>query len=192
MKFLALPAALALLFCSCKEEAKPQAATAEHHDHDGHDHGGHDHGAHDHGGHDEGVLLGSVDLGGIKVEVEGPAKLPSSGSFHAHVNVTAGATDGVLRIWHGDEKASNTAKTSGKLTAGDQHLDIEAPKPAQAGDAIWIEVEATGKPAQRASIGGKATAASATAPAAVAPAAKPASTEAAGETENGLTLSKNP
>ena len=169
MKFLALPAALALLFCSCKEDAKPQAATAEHHDHDGHDHG-----AHDHGGHDEGVILGNVDIGGIKVEVEGPAKLPSSGSFHAHVNVTAGATDGVLRIWLGDEKASNTAKTSGKITAGEQHLDIEAPKPAQPGDAIWIEVEAAGKPAQRASIGGKATAASATAPAAAAPTAKAA------------------
>lgn len=170
MKLLALPAALALILSSCKEEAKPQApthGTAEHHDGDGHDHGvkapttaeHHDGDGHDHGGHEEGVVLGSVDIGGIKIEVEGPAKLPASGSFHGHVNVTAGATDGTLRIWVGDEKATYSAKTSGKLTAGEQHLDIELPSKAQPGDAVWVEVEVADKPAQRTSIGGKPAAA---------------------------------
>ncbi|MEN9360715.1 MAG: hypothetical protein RL095_2250 [Verrucomicrobiota bacterium] len=189
MKFLILPAALALIFCSCKDEAKPQAAAAaEHHDGDGHDHGKegktpaaaehHDGDGHDHGGHDEGVSLGTVDIGGVKVEVEGPEKMPASGSFHAHVSVAAGAPAGVLRIWHGDEKASRSVKTAGTLAAGEQHLDVEIASPAQAGDALWIEVQLEGQPAQRAALGGKAAApAAVNAPATAAPAAKPAASD---------------
>ena len=145
-KSLSLLAA-SLLFAACGKEEHVHTPGDGHGKEAGHtdDHGG--------GGHGAMVSLGSIQLGGVAVEVEQEGAVEAGKEVGVEISF---AKDkplvGTVRAWVGVESAAGSMK--GKLMKeGDTalHGHLEVPKPLPEGSRIWFEVD--GASAGKASIG---------------------------------------
>ena len=145
-KFLSLLAA-SFLFAACGKDEHVHTPGDGHSKEAGHvdDHGG--------GGHGAMVSLGSIQLGGVAVEVEQEGAVEAGKEVGVEISF---AKDKPLvetvRAWVGVESAAGSMK--GKLMKeGDTalHGHLEVPKPLPEGSRIWFEVD--GASAGKASIG---------------------------------------
>jgi hypothetical protein len=145
-KFLSLLAA-SFLFAACGKDEHVHTPGDGHGKEAGHvdDHGG--------GGHGAMVSLGSIQLGGVAVDVELEGALEPGNELGVEISF---AKDkplvGTVRAWVGVESANGSMK--GKLVKeGDTalHGHLEVPKSLPEGSKIWFEVD--GASAGKASIG---------------------------------------
>lgn len=145
-KFLSLLAA-SFLFAACGKEEHVHTPGDGHGKEAGHvdDHGG--------GGHGAMVSLGSIQLGGVAVEVEQEGSMEPGKELGVEITFAKDKPiGGTVRAWVGVESAAGSMK--GKLMKeGDTalHGHLEVPKPLPEGSKIWFEVE--GASASKASIG---------------------------------------
>jgi hypothetical protein len=107
------------------------------------DHGG--------GGHGAMVSLGSIQLGGVAVEVEQEGTMEPGKELGVEITFAKDKPiGGTVRAWVGVESAAGSMK--GKLTKEGTalHGHLEVPKPLPEGSKFWFEVE--GATASKASI----------------------------------------
>ncbi len=133
-KFLSLLAA-SFLFAACGKEEHVHTPGDGHGKEAGHvdDHGG--------GGHGAMVSLGSIQLGGVAVEVEQEGAVEAGKEVGVEISF---AKDkpliGTVRAWVGIESAAGSMKA--KLGSGDHmHGHLDVPKPLPEGSKFWFEVE---------------------------------------------------
>lgn len=141
-KFLSLLAA-SFLFAACGKEEHVHKPGDGHAKEAGHtdDHGG--------GGHGAMVSLGSIQLGGVPVEVEQEGAMEPGKELGIEISF---AKDkplvGTVRAWVGVESANGSLKDK-LMKEGDTalHGHLEVPKPLPDGSKIWFEVDGaiTGK-----------------------------------------------
>lgn len=132
-KFLSLLAA-SFLFAACgKEEHVPTSGDGHAKDAGQAEGNG--------GGHGAMVSLGSIQLGGVAVEVEQEGTVEAGKEVGVEL---AFAKDkpapGTVRAWVGVESAAGSMKS--KLGSGDHmHGHLEVPSPLPEGSKFWFEVE---------------------------------------------------
>jgi len=143
-KFLSLLAA-SFLFAACGKEEHVHTPGDGHGKEAGHvnDHGG--------GGHGAMVSLGSIQLGGVAVEVEQEGAMEPGKELGVEISF---AKDkplvGTVRAWVGVESANGSMKGKMMKEGTALHGHLEVPKPLPEGSKIWFEVE--GATASKASI----------------------------------------
>ncbi len=97
---------------------------------------------HDDGGQGSMVSLGSIQLGGVAVEVKQEGTVEAGKEVGVDLSFAKGAAvPGTVRAWVGVESAAGSLKA--KLSGTHGHLEV--PKPLPDGSKFWFEVEgATG------------------------------------------------
>ena len=145
-KFLSLLAA-SFLFAACGKEVHVHTPGDGHGKEAAHTE---DHGS---GGNGAMVSLGSIQLGGVAVEVEQAGGMEPGKELSVEISFAKDKPIvGTVRAWVGVESAAGSMK--GKLgKEGDTalHGHLEVPTPLPEGSKIWFEVE--GASASKASIG---------------------------------------
>lgn len=141
--------AAVLVLAGCGDGTAPHSAASQsadhisdHNGHDDHAHGGGGHAGEDH--HDE-VSLGTVQIGGLAVELaQGHGAIAPGKELHLVVKLPYsdnGAS--VVRAWLGtkDRFASIVAKAVYAASHDDYDIHAIAPDPLPANTMWWIEIE---------------------------------------------------
>lgn len=151
---------LAMGGCGSESGAPETDSHAEHDDHGAHDHGEDGHDDHDHaeGEHDEHAdghmddhdehghahagetRTETVEINGTVLEVVLPVDVEPNTDLHLDINYIDGPFPAALRLWVGDEAATNAIKS--KADAHGDHYHAHADVPGSLENvALWLEVE---------------------------------------------------
>jgi len=121
-------------------EAKAQPAAAE-----GETDGGHEHGTVQH-------ELGSQSAGAWSLTAQQADDVMPGHETVFYVNTTGAPKPSAVRLWVGDESASNSIKILGEWIDDTRaHAHVEIPNPLAAGDKFWVELEGDGAAGVKAS-----------------------------------------
>ncbi len=140
MKTKLIPVLVAsFLFAACGKEAHVHSPGDGHGKEAGHTDDHTDDHADDHaGGHGSMVKLGSIQLGGVAVEVSQEGTVEAGKEVGVDLSFAKGAAvPGTVRAWVGVESAAGSLKA--KLSGMHGHLEV--PKPLPEGSKFWFEVE---------------------------------------------------
>lgn len=124
---------LSVLFAACGKETHVHTPGDGHGTEAGHtdDHGG---------GHGSMVSLGSIQLGGVAVEVKQEGTVEAGKEVGVDLSFAKGAAvPGTVRAWVGVESAAGSLKA--KLSGMHGHLEV--PKPLPEGSKFWFEADGT-------------------------------------------------
>lgn len=131
---------LSVLFAACGKEAHVHTPGDGHGKEAGHtdDHGG--------GGHGSMASLGSIQLGGVAVEVKQEGTVEAGKEAGVDLSFAKGAAvPDTVRAWVGVESAAGSLKAKLGKEGDGMHGHLEVPKPLPEGSKFWFEVEgATG------------------------------------------------
>jgi len=133
MKTKLIPVLVAsFLFAACGKEAHVHTPGDGHGKEAGHTD---DHAA---GGHGSMVSLGSIQPGGVAVEVSQEGNVEAGKEVGVDLSFAKGkAVPGTVRAWVGVESAAGSLKA--KLDGGHGHLEV--PKPLPEGSKFWFEAD---------------------------------------------------
>lgn len=123
---------LSVLFAACGKEAHVHTPGDGHGKEAGHtdDNGG--------AGHESMVSLGSIQLGGVAVEIKQEGTVDAGKEVGVDLSFPKGAAvPGTVRAWIGIESAAGSLKA--KLSGTHGHLEV--PKPLPEGSKFWFEVD---------------------------------------------------
>ena len=136
--------------CGSESGAPETESHADHDEHDGHGHGegGHDEHADDHmDDHDEHdhahageTRTATVEINGTVLEVILPVKVEPNTDLHLDINYIDGPFPAALRLWVGDEAATNAIKSKADAHGNHYHAHTDTPD-SLANVALWLEVE---------------------------------------------------
>lgn len=135
-RFSTLASALTLLatfaFVGCGEAPD---------DHEGHDHGAKDQKDGDGHGHGKGTELGTATVNGAELKLTFVGEMKPKAKLHIDIDQLSGEAPSAIRVWIGDEAATNAIKGKAMGKDGHYHADATVPDELLATDALWIEVE---------------------------------------------------
>ncbi|MFY9344480.1 MAG: hypothetical protein WAT39_18445 [Planctomycetota bacterium] len=96
-------------------------------------------------GHGAMVKLGSIQLGGVAVDVSQEGTVEAGKEVGVELSFAKGKpVPGTVRAWVGVESAAGSMKGKlGKEGDSGMHGHLEVPKPLPAGSKLWLEIEGT-------------------------------------------------
>lgn len=97
------------------------------------------------GGHEHGTVqheLGGQSAGAWSLTAQQADDVTAGGETVFYVNATGAPKPSAVRLWVGDEAASNSIKILGEwIDETRAHAHVEIPNPLAAGDKFWVELE---------------------------------------------------
>lgn len=94
------------------------------------------------GGHGALVKLGSIQLGGVAVEVSQEGAVEAGKEVGVDLSFATGKpAPGTLRAWVGVESAAGSLKAKLDKEGDGMHGHLEVPKPLPEGSKLWFEAD---------------------------------------------------